>query len=172
MRKLTLLIISFLLFNSIKAQQIIDLKENTPYQNNGLEYGYSITNENSKQVKGEDYERYELNFYVVNKGNCIKIIPFTSSNEGSEDEVLIGEFNCKNATGKRLTSKSGKVNAKPWYTQVRVSDPNSSTKFRMIQGQVGYAIKNGQTINNKVIVIVPKGERPVVTVRTVYLPEL
>jgi hypothetical protein len=172
MRRILIAIAASLILNSINAQQITDLKENTPLQDNGLEYGYSITNEASKEVKGEDFSRYEVNLYVVNRGNCIKLIPFTSSTTTLEDEVLIAEFNCKNATGKRFTSKSGKVNAKPWFTQVKVDDPSSSSKFKFIRAQVGYAIRSGQTISNKIIVIVPKGERPIMAVRTNYLPEL
>jgi hypothetical protein len=172
MRRILIAIATSFILNNICAQQITDLKENTPLQDNGLEYGYSITNEASKEVKGEDFSRYEVNLYVVNRGSCIKLIPFTSSSTGLEDEVLIAEFSCKNATGKRFTSKSGKVNAKPWFTQVKVNDPSSSTKYKLVQAQAGYAIKSGQTISNKIIVIVPKGEKPVMAVRTVYLPEL
>jgi hypothetical protein len=171
MRLILIALVNFFFLTNVKAQQLTDLKENTPYQNNGLEYGYSITNESSKEVKGEDFERYEVTLYVVNRGSCIKLIPFTSATTGLDEEVLIAEFSCKNATGKRLTAKGGKINAKPWFTQVKVSDPTSSTKFKFIQAQAGYAIRSGQTINNKIIVIVPKGERPVMAVRTTYLPE-
>jgi len=155
------------------VSQIVDLQENVSYQNNGLEYGYYITNERSKEVKGDDYERYEINFYVTNKSGCIKLIPLkaASGNKTSDDDVVLAEFNCKNATGKRLTAKSGKVGAQPWHTQVRVYD-ESTSKYRLINAQVGYAIRNGQTYSNRVIVIVPKGERPRITVRAVYFPEI
>lgn len=160
-----------------KAQQVTDLQEKTPFQNNGIEYGYYITNERSKEVKGDDYDRYEVSLYVTNKSGCTKIIPFPeatytgSSSNTSEDGMLLAEFNCRNANGKRLTSKSGKVNAKPWYTYTRVPEDPQATKFRMIKAQAGYAIKNGETINAKIIVIVPKGERPVMQCRTVYYPD-
>mgnify|MGYP001770783391 CR=1 FL=1 len=154
--------------------QVVDLQENTPYTYNGLEYGYYITNERSKEVKGDGYERYELNLYVTNKSGCIKIIPLkTGIGQGSndDDEIVIAEFNCRNATGKRLSSKSGKVNAKPWHTQVKLYDEPTS-KYKMVNAQVGYAIKNGQTYSNRIIVIVPKGERPKITCRVVYFPEM
>src|ERR1700742_163985 len=80
------------------TQQIIDLQENKPYEFNGLQYGFYITNERSKEVKGDDYERYELNLYVTNNSGCIKIIPFKSgllSSNGSSDEVVLAEFNCR-----------------------------------------------------------------------------
>jgi hypothetical protein len=170
MRKNALVLFCLLFVASLHAQQIVDLQENTPYQYNGLEYGYYITNEKSKEVKGDDMDRFEIVLYVSNKSGSMKYIPFPST-QSSEDEVLVAEFSCKNATGKRLTAKNGKVNAKPWYTQVKIPDETQSSKFRFIKAQVGYAIMNGQTVTNKIIVIVPKGERPKVTCRTVYFPE-
>lgn len=75
----------------------------------------------------------------------------------------VAEFSCRNATGKRLTSKNGKVKAKPWFAQVKITDETQTSKYKFVKGQVGYAIKSGETITTKIIVIVPKGERPVVT---------
>jgi hypothetical protein len=163
---------------SVRAQQVFELQENTPYDFNGLSYGYYITNERSKEVKGDDYERYELSFYVTNKSGCAKLIPFKTTvlQNGQSEEIAIAEFMCKNATGKRLTAKGGKVNALPWYAQAKVYDEaapaSQSSKYKMVNVQVGYAIKNGQTLTNRVIVIVPKGEKPMINCRTVYFPEM
>lgn len=88
-----------------------------------------------------------------------------------EDELPIAEFSCKNATGKRLTSKNGKVKAKPWFAPVRVPDDAQSSKYKFVKAQIGYAIKNGETLTNKIIVIVPKGERPVFACRAVDYPQ-
>jgi len=158
---------------SLRAQQVIDLEEKQPYENNGIEYGFYITNESSKEVKGEDFDRFEISLYVTNKSGCIKLIPFTgnSNNNGNED-VMIAEFSCKNATGKRLTAKGGKVNAKPIFTQVKEPDPLQPSKYRFVNAQIGYAIKNGQTFTTRIIVIVPKGERPKMGCRMSYLPEM
>jgi hypothetical protein len=178
MRKSPLL--SGLLFLSIalNAQQVVNLEEGKPYTNNGLEFSYYITNESSKEVKGEDYERYEINLTVTNTSGCLKIIPFKSGwgsspgSTSSEDEVMIAEFNCTNATGKRLTAKKGVVNARPWYSNVRVPDESAKGKYKAISAQIGYALRNGQAVTNRIIVIVPKGERPKMNCRMIYLPEV
>jgi hypothetical protein len=166
---------SFLLISlsfTLRSQQIIDLEERQPYENNGLEYGFYITNESSKEVKGEDFDRYELNLYVTNKSGCIKLIPFTNtSNNNNSEDVTTAEFSCKNATGKRFTAKGGKINAKPLYGQVKVQDPLQPSKYKFVNAQIGYAIKNGQTFTTKIIVIVPKGERPKMTCRIAYFAE-
>ncbi|HEY0752253.1 MAG TPA: hypothetical protein VGD26_13935 [Chitinophagaceae bacterium] len=160
---------------SLQAQQVVDLEENIPYESNGLEYGYYISNETSKEVKGQDYERYEINLYVTNKSGCIRMIPFRQGGSGSsssKDDIQVAEFNCTNATGKRLTAKKGAVAAKPWYTTVRIPDDNTKDKYRTVNAQVGYAVRNGQTLTTRIIVIVPKDQKPKLNCRIIYLPEL
>jgi hypothetical protein len=174
MRKVLVLLSIFLPAVFCSAQQVADLEEGNPYEYNGLEYGYYISNETSKEVKGEDYDRYEVNLYVTNKSGCIRLIPMRTSASGSsrEDDVQIAEFNCVNATGKRLTQKKGSVNAKPWYTNIRVPDASVKEKYKLVYGQAGYAIRNGQTLTARIIVIVPKGERPKINCRIIYLPDI
>ena len=177
MKKLFIAVIPILLSISLSAQSVVPLDESTPFAQNGLEYGYYISNESSKEVKGEDYDRYEVNLYVTNKGNCLKLIPFKPgmvygvSNNYDSDEVQVAEFNCTNANGKRLTAKKGNVSAKPYYAYVKIPDELAREKYRLVNAQVGYAIRNGQTITNKIIVIVPKGERPKINCRVIYIPE-
>lgn len=177
MQKLLCLSAVLLVVFTASSQQVVNLEEGTPYTYNGLEYGFYITNESSKEVKGEDYDRYEVNLYVTNKSGCLKLIPFksgwTGSSSGSDDDaVMVAEFNCINATGKRLTAKKGSVSAKPFYTNARVRDETVKDKYKTVSAQIGYALRNGQTITSRIIVIVPKGERPKLNCHIIYLPEV
>jgi len=173
MKTLTAVFVFLFVFFAAKAQQVSDLTEGQPYENNGLEYSFYITNEKNKEIKGEDFDRYEVEISVMNKSGCLKLIPLRSgAANNSNNEIQIAEFNCVNATGKRLTSKKGTVSAKPWYTNVRIPDETVKEKYRMVYAQAGYAIRDGQTISNKLIVIVPKGERPKFNCRMAYFPEL
>ncbi|MDP4263085.1 MAG: ABC transporter permease [Bacteroidota bacterium] len=177
MRKSAFLLAVLFLGKIGQAQQVVDLEEGKPYSYNGLEYGYYISNESSKEVKGEDYERYEINLTVTNTSGCLKLIPFkagwnSSGSTSSEDNFMIAEFNCTNATGKRLTAKKGTVSAKPWYSNVRIPDESVKDKYKTINAQVGYALRNGQAATSRIIVLVPKGERPKLNCRVVYLPEV
>lgn len=170
-------VIVFLLFsllNSVAhAQQMLELTENKASELNGLEYGFFVTNESNKEIKGEEFDRYEVEVYVTNKSGCVKLIPTRTVTSGnSENELRIAEFNCINATGKRLTAKKATVNARPWYTNVRIPDETVKEKFRMVNALVGYAIRNGQTVSARIIVIVPKGERPKFNCRAAFFPEL
>jgi hypothetical protein len=170
MKKLTLCISTILFYLISAGQQTVELEENTPFESNGLQYGFTITNEQSKEVKGEDFDRYEINLYVTNKSGCMKLLPFTNtSGSGSRDDIALAVFNCKNATGKRLTAKSGKVNAKPLFSQVKVPD---GSKYKFVNAQIGYAIKNGQSFTTRIIVIVPKGEKPKINCTMTYFSEL
>lgn len=172
MRKLFSLLVFMIITLTGFAQQVVNLEENVPYTYNGLEYGYYITNEASKEIKGEDYERYELNLYVANKSGCLKLIPFRSAATANKEDVQVAEFNCTNATGKKLTSKKGSVNAKPWYTNVKIPDETVKEKYRFVSAQAGYAVADGQTLTTRIIVIVPKGERPKLNCRIIYLPDV
>ena len=171
MKKLFTIVIILLIGSLSFSQQIVDLDESAPYEYNGFEYGFYISNERSKEVKGDDFERYEINLYITNKSGCLKLIPFKNSSTKPEEEIVVAEFNCKNATGKRLTAKSGKINAKAWYSQVKLYDETQSSKYKFVNAMVGYAIRNGETLTNKIIVIVPKGEKPKMSCRAVYFPE-
>jgi uncharacterized protein YpmB len=169
-QKLLLAAILLLFRFTSGAQQTFDLKENETILNNDLDYGYSITNEKNKEVKGENYDRFEMEIFITNKSGCLKLIPLRANNLGqadSDESYKLALFNIKNATGKRLTAKSGTLEAKPWYTLVKLNGATVLT-----QALVGYGVKPGQQINKKIIVIVPKGERPVVTVKTNYLPQV
>jgi hypothetical protein len=97
MRKLPAFIIVALISYSSFSQQIVDLEENAPYSYNGFEYGFYISNERSKEVKGDDFERYEVNLYITNKSGCNKLIPFKNSSSKPDEEIVVGEFNCKKA---------------------------------------------------------------------------
>jgi hypothetical protein len=178
MKKMPALVSFLFICAALHSQQVVTLEEGKSYNYNGLEYGYYISNERSREVKGEDYERYEINITVTNNSGCLKLIPLKTNwsgntgNTSSQDDVMIAEFNCLNATGKRLTAKKGTVSAKPWYSNVRIPDESVKDKYRTVSAQVGYALRNGQTITSRIIVIVPKDERPRMNCRVVYLPEV
>jgi hypothetical protein len=172
MKKLSFLVLVMMCFALTHAQQAIDLQENTPVEYNGLVYGYTIVNESSKEVKGEDYERYVVSFFATNKSGSLKLIPFsTLGTDANDDEMEIAEFYCKNATGKRLTSKSGHLKVKPWFTKAKISDGAQPAKYKLVDAQVGFALLNGQTVSEKIVVIVPKGERPQISCRPATFPQ-
>jgi hypothetical protein len=122
---------------------------------NGTQYGYSINNVQSK----DDYERYEIRFFIKNTG-CTKYTLTRNSNVmgfGNSGENAVATFNCINATGKRLTNKNTSLNANVWYLTIT---KNMSKELAGKVIQVGYIFRSGETITGSEILITPKGEFP------------
>jgi hypothetical protein len=141
----------------------MDLDEKKPTTLNGIEFGYIIKNEQTKNVSNEEYSRFEITLYATNKSGCTRL--YADRPTETEKQNLIATFNCTNANGKRLTSKSGQVSAKDFMVQVKINNQNTPVK-------AGYIFRNGETVRNNIIVLVPKDERPRVTCTVNYLVEL
>ncbi len=166
--------ISFLIFLILFAfvpafAQITDLEEKKPEILDGIEYGYFIKNEQVKNVKDEEYSRFEITLYATNKSGCTKLYAEKVSILSSESQNLIVSFNCTNANGKRLTAKSGNVKARDFYINAKVQE-NGKEATKAVKA--GYIFRNGETLKNNIIVLVPKGERPAIQCTVNNLPEL
>jgi hypothetical protein len=150
--------------------QVTALEEKQPETVNGIEYGYYIRNEQQKNVKEDAYSRFEITLYAVNKSGCSKIFPERSGMlSSSETQNLIASFSCLNANGKRLTAKGGSVKAKDFYINVKLKEDNKEVTRSV---KAGFIFRNGETISNNIIVLVPTGERPKIQCIINSLPEL
>lgn len=160
MNKATLLLsLQFFIINFCLGQ-ILSLEEKKPVLENGIEYGFSIKNEQIKVNKGEEYSRYEITLYATNKTGCSKLYADRRSIlAGTEEPNLIATFTCNNANGKRLTAKAGKVNAREFYISANVTE-NGKEVYKTVKA--GFIFRNNETIKNNITVLVPKGERPIV----------
>jgi hypothetical protein len=138
--------------------QVTDLEENKVVSENGFEFSYSIKNERTE----ETYSRYEITAMVTNKTGCTKMYIKKESDFNltafDTDPSSLAKFECTNATGKRLTSKSSMVKAKSFSAAVTVNGTRTTA-------DIGYMMKNNQRATSDFIVIVPKGERPKFQVR-------
>lgn len=159
----------FLFFCSFAgfAQQANDVTPDQPVVLNGIEYGFAIRNERKIDISGEPYMRYELSVYVSNKSNCTKLMMPKQTLLGQDDQNLLATFDCLNATGKRLTSKGGRVLAQPFTVpyQQRVKNADGKEVNTTTYVQAGNILRNGETVSNSFIVIVPDGEQPNMKVR-------
>ena len=166
--------ISFLAFSILVASlqvfaQITSLEEKKPETIDGIEYGYFIKNEQVKSVKDEEYSRFEITLYATNKTGCTKLFAEKISILSSESANLIASFNCINANGKRFTAKNGSVKARDFYINAKVRENGKEITQAV---KAGYIFRNGETLKNNIIVLVPKGERPVMQCTINNLPEL
>ena len=156
------------------AQQSVPVTEASPIESNGLRIGYNILQESEKEVgKKGNFNRYNIEFYVTNTTNEAKMILYKQGFNlfGSDVSANLVQFNCKNATGARLTTKGSTLLAKPCNVLAVVEDKDCSSN-KTIQSkrsvQIGFWIRAGETISNKGIVIVPLNEKPDMSVTLVY----
>lgn len=166
----TLAIAASVFFVSNAKAQLIDLEEKQVVTQNGFEYGYIIKNEQTKKVKGDEYSRFEVTFFITNKSGCTKLYPYKekrsiSDNNGNE----LAEFECLNANGKRFTTKKSSVDAKDFFvnSKIKIGDKEETKSIK-----AGYIFKNGETLKENAILIVPLSEKPKVNCNINSLPEL
>ncbi|GAA4467447.1 hypothetical protein GCM10023189_51130 [Nibrella saemangeumensis] len=165
-------ILSFLLIATLSvsamAQASFDLEETKPVALNGIEYGFAIRNESKKDVGSKgSFGRFEVTVYATNKSGCTKLLLPKQTLFGQQDQDLLAQFDCINATGMRLTSKSGNVRAPEFFVPYSTTTKNAEGKTvtNTIQVKAGHILHNGETVSSNFIVIVPESELPRMKVR-------
>ncbi|MCU0321140.1 MAG: hypothetical protein MUE72_01915 [Chitinophagaceae bacterium] len=167
MRKIYCLVLTIIAFSSITySQPISKITEEEPIEIDGIQYGFTIKNESTKEAGGKDMSRYEITLYATNKSNCLKLFLYERRNSFSEVATAkddLARFDCKNATGQRLTSKSGSIRARPFFSIAKANIKDCATgkdRIEDLRVQIGFALKPNETVTNNIIVIVPLGEKP------------
>lgn len=165
---LSILITGLCISSAALAQTAYDIAEDQPAALNGVVYGFTIRNERKKEVgdKGT-FERYEVTVYATNKSGCTKLFFPKQTIFGPQNNDLLAQFDCLNATGARFTAKGGTVRAQPFYVPYTTSTKTADGKTvnNTIQVQAGYWLRNGETVASDLILIVPNGEAPRLRVR-------
>ena len=141
------------------------MTEKSPANVNGVEYGYIVKNEQTKSASKEEFSRFEITLYATNKSGCTKLYADRPQDASGVNINTLVTFTCTNANGKRLTAKNGKLNVKDFNVRARVNGVD-------VQVKAGYIFRNGETIRNSIIVLVPLNEKPVFQAMVEYLPEL
>src|SRR4051812_35842606 len=114
---------------SARAQQTRSVSEESPLAVDGIEYGYAIKNVSTREVNNKDFSRYEVTLFATNKSECNRVVLFGQNHDEAEDDKkLLAHYDCINATGARLTSKSGEINAKPMFVTARVNTRDKQGK--------------------------------------------
>lgn len=150
--------------NHISAQKISDGQS---IDLNGMGVVFNILNKESIEVGGKPFDRYKVSATVKNnseKSYNIRLSAFPQivSNIG------IVELDCMNATGAKLTSKKIQLKMKAQLINVTYSAYDKSGKFTTSTIPVtgSYYFDSGDSISDNAIFIVPQGEKPDVSVRS------
>ncbi|HOZ77789.1 MAG TPA: hypothetical protein PLY34_07320 [Ferruginibacter sp.] len=164
---------SIIVFLSLQSMaQTFDLEEKATFTENGFEYGYIIKNEQTKKAGDEEFSRYEITFFIINKSSCNKIYRQGTGSNSYNVPNLLATFNCRNANGKRLTSKSGNVRARDFYITIKKKKEGDEKKEVTESVKAGFIFRNGETLRDNVIVLVPLGEKPQIQCTVNHLQEL
>lgn len=158
--KTSFLLLSMLCLSFCSYAQFINLDENKPTDIDGIEYGYIVKNEQSKTAKGEEYSRFEITLYAINKSGCTKLYSNRTNIFSDESANLLATFNCSNSNGRRLTAKSGIVKARDFYVNAKIPENGKEVNHSV---KAGYIFRNGETVKTNIIVLVPKDSRPVMS---------
>jgi len=134
---------------------------------NGMKVTFSILNKESIQAGGKSYDRYKVSASVKNTTDKSYNIRLSSYPQIISDTGIV-ELNCINATGAKLTSKKIQLKMKTQLINVTYSAYDKSGKYTTSTIPVtgSYYFDSGDTINDDAIFIVPQGEKPDVSVRS------
>lgn len=162
---------------AVLAQESRMMEDGEVMEYNGLRVGYRITNVSTREVGREIFDRYTITAFVTNFSPCEVGIRLTGNERPGfiNDQVLrLATFDCLNATGARLTSRSVDItlrNDPIYYTyryQIRLPDGKMENRTENII--VGYMLERNRTREVDFIVIVPRGEKPKIRVTVYPLP--
>ncbi|PQA90666.1 hypothetical protein B0A69_20275 [Chryseobacterium shigense] len=155
----------FLFFGvNANAQKISD---GQTVEVNGMSVTFNILNKESIEAGGKPYDRYKVSASVKNTSDKAYNIRLSSYPQIVSNIGLV-ELDCINATGAKLTSKKIELKMKVQMINVTYSAYDKSGKFvsSTIPVTGSYYFDSGDTISDHAIFIVPQGQAPDVTVRS------
>lgn len=151
-------------FSFVSAQKITDGES---VDVNGLSVTFNILNKEAITVGGKEFDRYKVSARLINNTQKNYNIRLNSAPQIVPNTTL-AEVNCLNATGAKLTSKKIELRLKPHNVNVTYWAYSKDGKYQsfVIPIVAGYFLDNGDAVNDNAIFIVPKGETPNVSVRS------
>ena len=167
MKNLTFLfsLTTIILWSSfVNAQKISD---GQTLEVNGMNVTFNILNKESIESGGKQYDRYKVSASVKNTSDKAYNIRLSAFPQIVSNIGLV-EVDCINATGARLTSKKIELKMKAQLINVTYSAYDRSGKLTTstIPVTCSYYFDPGDTISDNAIFIVPQGEKPDVSVRS------
>ncbi len=146
------------------SQAFHPLREGTDLAIDGFNLRYDITNARSTSYRGANYERYEIQVSLTKTEAPFFHIFDKSGNVQPLEQDKLAEFTCLNAVGIRLTALNTTLPLPLLYTKVIQLDQEPIEQL-----PVGVGMQIGESLTNRIIVIVPEGEAPEMKA-AVFLP--
>ncbi|MFN1215584.1 hypothetical protein ACKW6Q_01245 [Chryseobacterium kwangjuense] len=149
---------------SVKGQKISD---GQTIDVNGMSVTFNILNKESVEAGGKSFDRYKVSASVKNNTDKAYNIRLSSYPQIVTNIGLV-ELDCMNATGAKLTSKKIQLKMKAQMINVTYSAYDKSGKFTTSTIPItgSYYFDPGDSVSDNAIFIVPQGEKPDVSVRS------
>ena len=157
----------------MRAQVPGEFKEGQPLNIEGIEFIYTLGMEQIKSVDSAQYSLYTLDWYITNKGKFSKIFLLEKEKiiENPEYDLTrkayLGKIHVINGLILPNTAKFAVISAEPNMELLGYSKMIIGNKRKYI---AGFNLQSGQTINTSIIVAVPKGQKPIVSLQPFISP--
>jgi len=149
------LLCSIFLSPAAVSQAFHPLEEGADVAIDGFVLRYDITNARSTAYRGANYERYEIQVSLTKREAPFFRIFEKSGDVQIPEQNKLAEFTCLNAVGIRLTALNTTLPMPMLYTKVIQAD-----REPIEQLPIGIGMQVGESLTNRMIVIVPQGEKP------------
>ena len=161
--------ITVLLFVTSSFAQTADFKEGQPLVIEGVEFIYTVGIEDVRTIDGAQYSFFNVDWYITNKGKFSKIFLLEKSNIVANPEfdvtkkAYLGKIHVINGLQLETTKKFDVISAESnmeliFYKQRKLIGSKKDI-------HEGFNLQSGQSLVSNIVVAVPKGQRPIVSMQ-------
>ncbi|WEK35041.1 MAG: hypothetical protein P0Y53_21340 [Candidatus Pseudobacter hemicellulosilyticus] len=150
------------------AQSFLDFKEAQVLALEGVEFGYAVVNQTPRTVDGVEYTACNIEWYVTNKERFSKVFlldAYSKSTDATVDltkKVCLGRLHVSNAIG---------TSTKDRFSDILMDANMVIEVFRKVlvvkkkNKLEGFNLQPGETLSQSMTVVLPKGQKPTVSLQ-------
>ena len=151
-----------------RSQSFIDFKDSQTIALEGVEFGYSIVNQHPKMVDSVEFNACNIEWYITNKERFSKVFILEAYNKSTDIDI---DFTRKICLGRIQVSNAIARNAKEKFSEI-LQDPNMMIEVfrknfivRRKNKLEAYNLQPGETLTSDLTVMVPKGQKPSISLQ-------
>jgi hypothetical protein len=173
MRYPVLFIAVMLLAKVVTAQAGTEFKEGQALNIEGVEFIYTLGVEEVKTIDGAQYSFFNVDWYVTNKGKFSKVFLLEKEKIVANPEydltkkAYLGKIHVINGLQLPTTKKFDIISSEANMEILVYSKSLIGNKRKTLEG---FNLQSGQTVTSSLVVAVPKGQRPVISLQPFISP--
>ncbi len=174
MKRLSVLI--FILCAKIGfAQSFMDFKDGQVINLEGVEFGYSVIHQRPKFVDSVEFTACDIEWYITNKERFSKVFLLGVWNKATASEIdlskniCLGRIHISNAVGRNTKDRISDILQEPnMVIEVFRKQLLILKKKNRLEA---YNLQPGETLTSSITVVLPKGQKPNVSLQA-FLSEI